>query len=297
MCFDTPAHVMSCACSSATSTGLGPAFWVPAGTSARFILETLAAATSPGLDLTGATLYLRIRTSITGSTTELEATIGDGLTWLDQELGVFIWDILPADFAAAAYTPGTPWYYEFGYTLADGSAYIPEAGIGELYLDKVRPATGATGLQIAWMPYLRARAVGPDGSPTPIYASTAYVTAAIEAALDALFTRTSAANSTGNTTITLPAGSRHHAVDLVFTGAPGTRIVVADTAGAITGDVLVLDYTLPATSDIVVELRDATAAGTLLDTLTTDASADSACIRLTYSGTVWQLNSALYPAN
>lgn len=121
------------------------------------------------------------------------------------------------------------------------------------------------------------------------------------AARDALrvqFTRASAANDgTGSTTITLPAASRHHAVDLVFTGAPGTRIIVADTAGAITGDVLVLDYTLPATPDIVVELRNATAGGTLLDTLTTDATADSACIRLTYSGTVWQLNSALYPAN
>lgn len=285
---------MSCACSSSSATGFGPAFWVPAGTTAAFILETLAGPTAPGVDLTGATPYLRIRTSPTATTVELEALIGDGLTWLDQLAGVLQWDVLPADFASAAYTAGTPWYYEFGYALADGSVYIPDQGIGELYLDKVRPATGPSGLQLAWMPFLRARAVGPASSPVPTYASTAYV----QAAIAAIFTREALANDgTGNTTITLPAGSRHHTVDLVFTGAAGTRTVILATTGAAAGDVSMLNYAIPATAGIVIELRNATAGGTLLDTLTSDASGDDATLVSTYSGTVWGQPSSLYPSN
>lgn len=285
---------MTCACSSSSPTGYGPAYWVKAGTSARFLLETLAAPTAPGIDLTDAEPYLNILKSPTSETPELECTIGDGLTWSDQAAGVLFWDIVPADFPVTnGYVPGTPWYYEFGYELADGSIYIPDQGIGELYLDKVRPECGVNGLQIAWSPFLRARAVGPDGSDTPAYASTAYV----EAAITAAFTRDDEANASGNTTITLPAGSRHHVADIVFSGSAGTRVVIADTTGAIAGDVLRLNYTLPATASIVVELRNATAGGTLLDTLTTDTSADPATLVATYSGTAWVLSSAQYPSN
>lgn len=284
---------MHCACSSDSASGYGPAIWAPAGTTASIVLETLAAPTAPGVDLTGAAPYLRVRTSPTATDTKLDCSIADGLVWLDQLAGVLRWDIIPADFSGAGYTSGTPWYYEFGYILADGSAYIPDQGVGLLYLDKVRPATGPYGLLIAWMPFLRMRAVGPDGSPVPIYASTAYV----EAALLALLTRDDEANASGDTTITLPAGSRHHTVDLVFTGVAGTRRVILDTAGAEEGDVIRLNYTLPATADIVVELRNATAGGTLLDTLTTDTSGDDASLVSTYSGTAWVCSPALYPSN
>lgn len=113
----------------------------------------------------------------------------------------------------------------------------------------------------------------------------------------AIVQRASAANSTGDTTITFPAGCRVLTVDMVFTGAAGTRILVADTSGLTGGEILRLDYTLPATAGIVVELRNATTGGTLLDTLTTDATGDSAFVELTYSGTVFQFNRAQYPAN
>jgi hypothetical protein len=289
-----PRVSMTCACSSTSANGYGPAYWVKAGTSARFILEALAAPTAPGIDLTDAEPFLVVRESPSATTAKLECAIDDGLTWSDQAAGVLFWDIVPTDFPTSnGYVPGTPWYYEFGYELADGSIYIPDQGIGELYLDKVRPDCGVGGLQIAWSPFLRARAVSPDGTHTPTYASTAYVDAAIVAA----FTRDDEANATGNTTITLPAGSRHHVVDLVFSGSAGTRVVIADTTGAIAGDVLRLNYTLPATASIVVELRNATAGGTLLDTLTTDTSAEPATLVATYSGTAWVLSNAQYPSN
>jgi len=48
---------------------------------------------------------------------------------------------------------------------------------------------------------------------------------------------------------------------------------------------------------IVIELRNATTGGTLIDTLTTDASGDPAEVTIEYSGTAWSLLFAQYPSN
>lgn len=121
---------------------------------------------------------------------------------------------------------------------------------------------------------------------------------AISATVAALLDRGNATNDgSAPTIVTIPAGTRVYTLDLVFTGAAGARTVILDLADRQAGDRLTLDYALPATAGLVIELRNATAGGTILDTLTTDASGDPACIELTYAGSAWDADSALYPSN
>jgi len=281
---------------STAAPAYGDTLYFPAGTTARFRFTARQTPTGLPYDLTGATLTLYLKTSetVADASASLTATVANGkLVVMDALLGVFDWLLFPADTSPTAYTPGSPWFRTLKLTTAGGDVYTLAGSAGPVVMDATAPAVGTAGQLVAYAPSVRAEAVGPSSSPVPAYATITYV----DDALDALFTRASATNDgTGNTTLTLPTGSRHHTVDLVLTGSAGTRTLIAATTGAAAGDVLRLDYTLPATAGLVVELRNATAGGTLLDSLTTDTSADPALISLTYSGTVWQLNSALYPA-
>mgnify|MGYP002135492551 FL=1 len=102
-----------------------------------------------------------------------------------------------------------------------------------------------------------------------------------------------ASNSTGNTTVT-PTQSNHVAI-LVFTGSAGTRIAILSTTNQLVGNTLELRLNLPTTAAIVVEVRNGTAGGTLLYSLTTDGSGDDAYLRLYFDGTAWQRLANIIP--
>lgn len=101
-------------------------------------------------------------------------------------------------------------------------------------------------------------------------------------------------NASGNTTITLPVGCKVYTVYGTFTGAAGTRIIILDTTNAQAGAVVSLVANLPSTPGIVIEVRNATAGGALIDTVTTDASGDDATFTLGFT-TAWTRITTNYP--
>jgi hypothetical protein len=104
------------------------------------------------------------------------------------------------------------------------------------------------------------------------------------------------ANSTGNTTVT-PASTKSRHIEIVtFSGSARTSVVVLDTVGRTAGDTVVLRLELPATAAIVAEVRNATAAGTLLSSLTSDGSGDDFCAEYVFTGTAFALLRYQYPA-
>lgn len=130
------------------------------------------------------------------------------------------------------------------------------------------------------------------GTNTTQVATTAFV----DATAKALTVYGTVANSTGNSTIT-PAATTRRAVNTVsVTGTASTRIMILDTTNRVAGDIIENRFTFPATASIVIETRNATAGGTLLDSITTDTSADSAMVCAVYTGTAWTLIATQYPA-
>lgn len=119
-------------------------------------------------------------------------------------------------------------------------------------------------------------------------------TAARIAADTALFQSASFANAAGDTVITVPAGCRNYTVYGAFTGAAGTRNIALDLTNAVAGCRVTLVAALPATAAIVINLRNATVGGTILDTLTTDTSGDGASFESGFT-TVWNKIQSLYP--
>ena len=130
------------------------------------------------------------------------------------------------------------------------------------------------------------------GTNTTQLATTAFVEASSRAA--AVYVTSS--NSTGNTTITPAVTARAMNYVLDITGTASTRIVILDITNRVVGDKIALRITLPATTLIVIESRNATSGGTLLDTITTDASGDDAFVTFIYTGSAWILQSTQYPA-
>ena len=130
------------------------------------------------------------------------------------------------------------------------------------------------------------------GTNTTQLATTAFVEASSRAA--AVYVTGS--NSTGNTTITPAVTARAMNYVLDITGTASTRIVILDITNRVVGDKIALRITLPATTSIVIESRNATSGGTLLDTITTDASGDDAFVTFIYTGSAWILQSTQYPA-
>jgi hypothetical protein len=102
-----------------------------------------------------------------------------------------------------------------------------------------------------------------------------------------------ASNSSGNTTVT-PTQSNHVEI-LTVTGSAGTRIVILTTTNQLVGNTVELRLNLPATASIVMEIRNGTAGGTLLYSLTTDGSGDDAYLRLYFDGTAWQPLANIVP--
>lgn len=111
-----------------------------------------------------------------------------------------------------------------------------------------------------------------------------------------------ATNASGNTTLTPTQPVQ--TTKLTFSGSAGNRIIILATAGRTAGDKLFLDVVLPATSGIVVSVRNATSGGTLLlpvesfpsQDFTTDGNVLSAHWEFTYTGTAWNYDSSNLPA-
>lgn len=105
----------------------------------------------------------------------------------------------------------------------------------------------------------------------------------------ALRTRNAQANSTGNSTVTCGWLALLHTEVLTFTGAGSTTrvVVLAIPAGLSAGARLAVRCVLPATADITVEFRNATAGGDLLTSLLTDTSGDDKVAEFEFDGTQW----------
>lgn len=130
------------------------------------------------------------------------------------------------------------------------------------------------------------------GTNTTQIATTAFVQTAVTSSQEYI----TVSNSTGNSTITPAVATRTAFVQGTISGTASTRVIVADVANRIAGDTLHIRYLLPATASIVIETRNATTGGTLLDSITTDTSGDDAFVQLIYTGSAWILGQSLYPA-
>lgn len=102
-------------------------------------------------------------------------------------------------------------------------------------------------------------------------------------------------NVTGNTTIVRT--SNHTIAPITFTGVARTSILVLSTFGAVAGDRLYIRTIIPATSNIVIQIRNAATGGTLLYSYTTDGTGlDLGYFDLYFDGTAWQKLDNVLPA-
>lgn len=135
----------------------------------------------------------------------------------------------------------------------------------------------------------------PDNTPLP---STLFLTTA-EAASTYL-TRAAGyhatANSTGDSTITPSSTSQHHTEVVTISGSAGTRNFAVATTGRTAGDTCTVVLALPVTASILVNVRDASATGTVLAAITTDGSGEDCAIDLVYTGTAWVRSRVSFPA-
>lgn len=110
------------------------------------------------------------------------------------------------------------------------------------------------------------------------------------------------ANITGNSTIT-PA-SANHTEAVTVTGVASSRIFAVATAGRNAGDNCDLVFTLPATADIIITIRNNTVGGTQLlpsatyasNAYTTDGVTLSLTVSLYFDGTAWQYKRGNSPS-
>lgn len=116
----------------------------------------------------------------------------------------------------------------------------------------------------------------------------------------ALFTYAASSNASGNTTLTLGAlAMQHTEVTTVSGSGSTTRVMILELATSVptAGASIRHRLALPATAEITVEWRNATAGGTLITSLLTDGSGDDAVVEFYYDGSAWQFLRFLSPAN
>jgi len=116
-----------------------------------------------------------------------------------------------------------------------------------------------------------------------------------------LTSREGLANSTGNTDVTPTDNGIYHTASITVSGTASTRTFAVKVANARVGDKCMLYFLNPATISIVLEVRNDTSGGTLLDTTTLDSSGDDSSVLLTFNGTAWSeaIGEAIgtYPIN
>lgn len=112
------------------------------------------------------------------------------------------------------------------------------------------------------------------------------------------FTRSynASTNSAGDTTVTPDGDAIDHTEIVTFSGSAGTRNVLIDASDLDEGYHVIVRLALPATAGIVVNIYQDTAAGTLLTTVTTDASGDDLCAEYVFDGTNLKAVRTAYPA-
>jgi hypothetical protein len=100
-------------------------------------------------------------------------------------------------------------------------------------------------------------------------------------------------SAAGNTDVTPPAGGGYHTAVVVPSAGAGayTRTVSILTANALQGSRVTLRVEMPASANPTVEIRNATSGGTLLLTLSGNASAVTYPVELVYTGSAWRLAS------
>lgn len=104
------------------------------------------------------------------------------------------------------------------------------------------------------------------------------------------FTREAISNTTGNSNVTRSTTSRHHVAVISVTGAASTRTLsVLTTNSPNAGDTVLLDIRPDTTSGNVIEVRNATSGGTLLESITTGTSGQAFLVILVYDGSAWSL--------
>jgi len=111
-----------------------------------------------------------------------------------------------------------------------------------------------------------------------------------------------ATNNSGNTTITPTVAIQTFALSIG--GSARTSIIILATAGRLAGDKIFMDLALPATTDIILEFRNATSAGTLLLPAATFASQQYATngfdrslhVEFTFTGSAWRYDVSTIPA-
>lgn len=101
-------------------------------------------------------------------------------------------------------------------------------------------------------------------------------------------------NNTGNTEIPQINNAVMFA-RVTFTGVASTRVIILDAPAAV-GVSIQLSLVFPAVAGIVAEVRNLTAGGTLLYSVTSDGSQASASLQLVWNGGAWVPLQAVYPA-
>jgi hypothetical protein len=103
-------------------------------------------------------------------------------------------------------------------------------------------------------------------------------------------------SAAGNTDITPGANSATHSVLATVSAGAGsyTRTVSLLTTNASAGDRVVIRFAMPASTNPVVQVRNATSGGTLLTTITGEASGIPVCAEYTYNGSAWIETGAYY---
>jgi len=140
----------------------------------------------------------------------------------------------------------------------------------------------------------------PTGGTLDFSANTLTLPATVSGGATSLLARgqgyAASSNASGTTTITPNSRTAVHSEILTITGTASTRIVVLSVSGRVAGDILRLRLNVPATQNIVIDVRNATAGGTQLTQLTTDTSGDDCALEYVFDGTAWQAFLCNYPA-
>jgi len=109
-------------------------------------------------------------------------------------------------------------------------------------------------------------------------------------------TRQTAANSTGDTTLTaIAADIIQHTAVVTITGSARTSAIAIPITNRTAGDRAAVKLILPATAAIIINITNSTTGGTTLYSLTTDTSGDDACYEVEYDGAAWQPLRYNYP--
>jgi SPP1 family predicted phage head-tail adaptor len=106
-------------------------------------------------------------------------------------------------------------------------------------------------------------------------------------------------NAAGTTTITPTARRLTHKETTTISGSGSTTrlMVLAITPTPPSGASIIHRLTVPATAEITIEWRNATAGGTLITSAITDGSGDDMVAEFVFDGAAWQFTRFHAPAN